>query len=130
MSVEAKLFDSTEFGFDRTTVYTPERDKNGDVVRDRKGKPVAKTDEGGKKVTDTEDVPLGEDIDAYIVREVEPYNPGAWYDKKKVQRGYTIPFTRAFYNYKELEPAEEIAKRIVEHEKALEASLEALFGER
>ncbi len=129
VSVEAKLFDSTEFGFDRITVYTPERDKNGDVVRNRKGKPVAKTDEGGKKVADTEDVPLGEDIDAYMEREVEPYNPGAWYDKKKVQRGYTIPFTRAFYKYKELEPADEIAKRIVEHEKALEASLEKLFGE-
>ncbi|WP_130813016.1 class I SAM-dependent DNA methyltransferase [Olsenella sp. Marseille-P4559] len=129
VSVEAKLFDSTEFGFDRITVYTPERDEDGTVVRDRKGKPVAKTDEDGKKVTDTEDVPLGENIDAYMQREVEPYNPGAWFDKKKVQRGYTIPFTRAFYKYKELEPAEEIAKRIVEHEKALEASLEALFGE-
>ena len=129
VSVEAKLFDSTAFGFDRITVYTPERDKNGDVVRDRKGKPVAKTDKGGKKATDTEDVPLGEDIDAYMVREVEPYNPGAWYDKKKVQRGYTIPFTRAFYKYKELEPTEAIAKRIVVHEKELEASLEALFGE-
>ena len=129
VSVEAKLFDSKQFGFDRITVYTPERDEDGDVVRDRKGKPIAKTDEGGKKVTDTEDVPLGEDIDAYMEREVEPYNPGAWYDKKKVQRGYTIPFTRAFYKYKELEPAEEIAKRIVEHEKALEAILEALFGE-
>lgn len=128
VSVEAKLFDSTEFGFNRITVYTPERDKNGDVVRDRKGKPVAKTDEGGKKVTDTEDVPLGEDIDAYMEREVEPYNPGTWYDKKKVQRGYTIPFTRAFYKYKELEPADEIAKRIVQHERELEASLEALFG--
>ena len=129
VSVEAKLFDSTAFGFDRITVYTPERDKNGKVVRDRRGRPVAKTDDAGKKVTDTEDVPLGEDIDEYLEREVEPYNPGAWYDRKKVQRGYTIPFTRAFYKYKELEPADEIAKRIVEHEKALEASLEALFGE-
>lgn len=129
VSVEAKLFDSMEFGFDRITVYAPGRDKNGDVVRDRKGKPVAKTDGSGKKATDTEDVPLGEDIDAYMEREVEPYNPGAWYDKKKVQRGYTIPFTWAFYKYKELEPSEEIAKRIVEHEKALEASLEKLFGE-
>lgn len=129
VSVEAKLFDSTEFGFDRITVYAPERDKNGNVVRDRKGKLIAKTSKGGKKVTETEDVPLGEGIDAYMEREVEPYNSGAWYDKKKVQRGYTIPFTRAFYKYKELESAEAIAKRIVEHEKALEASLEALFGE-
>lgn len=129
VSVEARLFDSMDFGFDRITVYTPERDENGNIVRDRKDKPVAKTDESGKKVTDTEDVPLGGNIDAYMEREVEPYNPGAWYDKKKVQRGYTIPFTRAFYKYKELEPAGEIAKRIVEHEKALEASLEKLFGE-
>lgn len=129
VSVEAKLFDSTAFGFDRITVYTPERDKNGKVVRDRRDRPVAKTDDAGKKVTDTEDVPLGEDIDEYLEREVEPYNPGAWYDRKKVQCGYTIPFTRAFYKYKELEPADEIAKRIVQHEKALEASLEALFGE-
>lgn len=128
VSVEAKLFDSAEFGFDRITVYTPERDEGGNVVRDKRGRPAVKTDENGKKLTDTEDVPLGEDIDAYMAREVEPYNPGAWYDKKQVQRGYTIPFTRAFYKYKELEPADEIAKRIVEHEKALETSLEALFG--
>lgn len=129
VSVEAKLFDSKQFGFDRITVYTPERDEDGNIAHDRRGRPVAKTDEGSKKVIDTEDVPLGEDIDEYMEREVDPYNPGAWYDKKKVQRGYTIPFTRAFYKYKELEPADEIAKRIVEHEKALEASLEKLFGE-
>ena len=34
-----------------------------------------------------------------------------------------------FYKYAELEPADEIAKRILEHEKTLEESLEALFGE-
>lgn len=127
--VEAKLLNSTEFGFNRITVYSPERDQDGNVVHDGKGKPVAKTDESGKKITDLEDVPLGVDIDSYMRREVEPYNPGSWYDKKKIQRGFSIPFTRVFYKYKELEPADEIAERIVEHEKALEAGLEKLFGE-
>lgn len=127
--VEAKLFDTKEFGFSRVTICTPERDADGNTVRDKKGDPKIAVDENGKKLTDTEDVPLGQSIKEYVEREVEPYNPGAFWDESKVQVGYTIPFTRAFYKYKELEPAETIAKRILEHEKALEVSLEALFGE-
>ncbi|WP_204217370.1 type I restriction-modification system subunit M [Gordonibacter sp. An230] len=129
ITVEARLFNSVDFGFHRITVYTPERDEAGEIVRDRKGTPKVAVDENGKKLVDTEDVPLDEDIDAYLAREVEPYNPGAWYDPKKVQEGYTIPFTRAFYKYKELEPADTIAARILEHEAALEQSLKSLFGE-
>lgn len=143
ITVEAKLFDAEEFGFWRVTVCTPERDADGNIVRDRRGNPKIAVGEDGKKLTDTEDVPLpaGYDehaadadavrfaaIDGYLAREVEPYNPGAFYDRKKVQVGYTIPFTRAFYKYKELEPADAIAKRIMEHEKTLEESLRALFG--
>lgn len=60
---------------------------------------------------------------------MRPYNKYAWVDKKKTKVGYTIPFTRVFYKYAELEPADEIAKRILAHEKTLEKSLEALFGE-
>ena len=126
--VEAKLFDSVEFGFNRITVCTPERDADGNVVRNKKGVPEIAVDENGKKMTDTEDVPLDQDIDDYVAREVEPYNPGAFVDRKKTVVGYIIPFTRAFYKYKELEPADVIAGRILEHEKNLEASLEALFG--
>ena len=126
--VEAKLFDSVEFGFNRITVCTPERDEDGAIVRNKKGVPAIAVDENGKKMTDTEDVPLGQDIDDYVAREVEPYNPGAFVDRKKTVVGYNIPFTRAFYKYKELEPADVIADRILEHEKSLEASLEALFG--
>ena len=128
ISVEARLFDSVDFGFNRITVYTPERDETGEVVRDRKGKPKVAVDENGKKLSDTEDVPLSEDIDDYMVREVEPYNPGAWYDPKKVQEGYTIPFTSAFYQYAELEPADVISARIMNHIKQLEDNLGILFG--
>ena len=141
--VESKLFDATEFGFWRVEVCTPERDEAGEVIRDSKGTPKIAVSEDGKKLVDTEDVPLptGYDehaddadqvkfaaIDDYLTREVEPYNPGAFYDKKKVKAGYTIPFTRAFYKYKELESADAIAERILEHEKTLEESLKALFS--
>ena len=127
--VRAKVFATEEFGFRRVTVCTPARDATGNIVRDRKGRPQVARGEDGKKLTDTEDVPLGEDIDAYLAREVEPYNPGAFYDPAAVKVGYTIPFTRAFYEYTELEPADTIAARIMEHERALEQSLAALFGE-
>lgn len=120
---EARLMETVEFGFNRVAVETPLYDKDGKPVL-KKGKLVADKDR-----EDTEDVPLNQDIDAYIEREVKPYNPEVWVDRKKIKVGYTIPFTRVFYKYQKLEPTADIAKRIVEHEKTLEASLEALFGE-
>lgn len=120
---EARLMDTVEFGFNRVAVETPLYDEGGKPVL-KKGKPVADKDR-----EDTEDIPLNQDIDVYIKREVKPYNSDAWVDRKKTKVGYTIPFTRVFYKYQKLESAADIAKRIVEHEKTLETSLEALFGE-
>ena len=73
-------------------------------------------------------MPLGEDIDAYLKREVLPYNPGAKVDPKKSKVGYEIPFTKTFYAYKKIEPAADIAKRIEAHEKKLMSDLKELFG--
>ena len=97
-------------------------DENGNVVMKKK-KPVA-----DKSKRDTENVPLAEDIDAYFEREVLPYNPQAWIDKAKTKVGYEIPFTRTFYEYKQIEPSDVIAARIEEHEKSLMAKLHDLFG--
>ena len=65
---------------------------------------------------DTENVPLGEDIDAYFEREVTPHVPDAWIDRSKVDErdgqvgivGYEIPFNRHFYVYVPPRPLEEI----------------------
>ena len=122
--VETHVMETIEFGFNRVTVESPIVDEQGNPVLNKKGKKQA-----DKSKKDTEDIPLTQDIDAYIEREVLPYNPEAWVDKKKTVVGYTIPFTRVFYKYAELELASDIAKRILEHEKTLEQSLEALFGE-
>lgn len=124
VTVEARLMDTVEFGFNRVTVESPVLGEDGEPVLNKRGKMQA-----DKAREDTEDIPLTQDIDAYIEREVRPYSPHAWVDKKKTKVGYTIPFTRVFYKYAELEPSADIAQRILEHEKTLEASLEALFGE-
>lgn len=121
--VKSKVLDAVTLGYNKITVESPKLDENGEKVL-KKGKPVADT-----KKRDTENVPLDEDIDAYFEREVLPYNPDAWIDRKKTKVGYEIPFTRTFYEYKQIEPAESIAKRIEEHEKSLMAKLHELFGE-
>ena len=119
---KSKVLDSVTLGYNKITVESPLLDENGNKVL-KKGKPVA-----DPKKRDTENVPLDEDIDAYFAREVLPYNPDAWIDKSKTKVGYEIPFTRTFYEYKEIEPADQIAKRIEEHEHALMQKLHELFG--
>ncbi|WP_295919896.1 class I SAM-dependent DNA methyltransferase [uncultured Anaerovibrio sp.] len=121
--VKSKVLDSVTLGYNKITVESPELDEAGNKVIKNK-KPVADS-----KKRDTENVPLDEDIDTYFKREVLPYNPDAWIDKKKTKVGYEIPFTRTFYEYKQIEPADVIAKRIEAHEKSLMAKLHELFGE-
>ena len=120
---KSKVIDAIDFGYNKITVESPQIDENGNIVL-KKDKPVA---DSSKR--DTENVPLAEDIDAYFEREVLPYNPNAWIDKKKTKVGYEIPFTRTFYEYKQVEPSDVIAARLEEHEKSLMAKLQDLFGE-
>ena len=47
---------------------------------------------------------------------------------EKTKLGYEIPSTRIFNEFKEVEPADEIAKRIEAHERSLIEKLHALFG--
>lgn len=119
---KSRILDSVSLGYNKVVVESPLLDEDGKKVL-KKGKPVADTSK-----RDTENVPLDEDIDAYIAREVLPYNPDAWVDKSKTKVGYEIPFTRTFYEYKPTEPAAEIAKRIEAHELSLMQKLHDLFG--
>ena len=119
---KSRVLDSVSLGYNKIVVETPEMDENGQPVRKR-GKPVADTSK-----RDTENGPLDEDMDSYLSREVLPYNPHAWIDRSKTKVGYEIPFTRTFYEYKPIEPAAEIAKRIEAHEQSLMQKLHDLFG--
>ena len=119
---KSKVLSASSLGYTKITVECPQLDADGKPVMKR-GKPVPDTSR-----RDTENVPLDEDIGEYFRREVLPYSPNAWMDRSKDKVGYEIPFTRTFYEYEMLEPAEEIAARIEEHEKVLMEKLQALFG--
>lgn len=122
LTCKSKVLDAISLGYNKITVESPALGDDGNPII-KKGKPVADTSK-----RDTESVPLDEDVDAYFAREVLPYRPGAWIDKSKTKVGYEIPFTRTFYEYTELEPASDIAERIVAREKVLIEKLQALFG--
>ena len=71
-----------------------ERDETADICLDGKKRP-----EPDSELRDTENVPLGEEIDTYFDREVLPFVPDAWMDGDKTKIGYEIQFTRYFYKY-------------------------------
>lgn len=121
---KSKVLDNISFGYSKIIVESPMLRADGSKVTLMRGKLVA---DASKR--DSENVPLNEGIDDYFAREVLSYNPDAWIDKRKTRVGYEISFTRTFYEYKEIEPASQIAKRIEEHERSLIQKLHALFGE-
>jgi type I restriction enzyme M protein len=109
-TIESKIFDNEHFGFRKVTVERPLRDEQGNLIL-KKGKK-----QPDKDLRDTENIPLKEDIKEYMEREVLPYAPDAWIDKKKTKIGYEIPFTRFFYKYVPPRNSEEIFSEIKELE--------------
>ena len=97
-------------------------------VKDADGAPVADAD-----LREFENVPLADDIRAYMAREVLPHVPDAWIDESKRDPkdghigtvGYEINFNRYFYQYQPPRQLDEIDAEL----KAVEAEIAALLGE-
>ena len=103
----SRIFKNTDFGYQTITVERPERDDNGNIVKETKGKRKGQP-KIDSKLRDSEDVPLGEDVDEYFQREVVPHVPDAWIDHDKTKIGYEIPFNRHFYVFKPPRELDEI----------------------
>ena len=120
--VESKIFNNDYFGFTKVTIMTAQADENGKAIL-KKGKPQAV-----KGANDSKIIPLSEDIDEYIEKDVLPYNPLAFVDRKKDKVGYEIPFTRLFYKFTAPQSSDDIFADI----KALEVEetelMKELFG--
>lgn len=76
---------------------------------DRKGTPVL-----DPSFTMTERVPLTEDIDEHMQREVIPFAPDVTWDADKAVPGYEIPFKRVFYQPEPVRPLDEIDADVAE----------------
>ena len=117
----SQIYNNEDFGYTKIVVERPLKNENGELIlKNGKKQPDS-------SLRDTETVPLKEDIDEYFKREVLPFVPDAWIDKKKSKIGYEIPFTRYFYKYEAPKPSAEIMAEIMELEMELSGSLEEIF---
>jgi type I restriction enzyme M protein len=116
--IVSKVFDNKFFGYRKVTVDRP-------LAADKDGKFKKGEKPYDKELRDTESIPLAEDIDAYVRREVLPHVPDAWVNKDVKDEkdgqpgkvGYEINFNRYFYVYTPPRKPEVIAAEILEMEK-------------
>ena len=108
-----------------------ERDESAPIQKDRHGNVVY-----DKTTRDTERVPMLENVDEYMEREVYPYVPDAHVafeenlaaKKPVIKTGAEIPFMRYFYKYQEPENPEDVLAEILEFDELANAALVALKG--
>ena len=110
LNVESKIFDNDYFGFTKVSVETPLCDESGRPIL-KKGKM-----QPDKSKSDNEIIPLQDDIDEYMKKNVLPYNPLAYLDRSKNKVGYEVPFTRLFYKFVAPVPSDDIFAEIKELE--------------
>jgi type I restriction enzyme M protein len=103
----SRIFRNADFGYRTITVERPLRDEQGRIVVGERGKLKGKP-QPDSGLRDTENVPLGEEVEAYFKREVLPHAPDAWIDHDKTKVGYEIPFNRHFYVFEPPRPLAEI----------------------
>ena len=99
----SRLFRNEAFGYRNITLERPLRDAAGKPVLGQKGKAKGKP-QSDPALRDTENVPLSEEVEAYVAREVLPHAPDAWIDHEKTRVGYEIPFNRHFYIFEPPRP--------------------------
>lgn len=106
--VESKVKDNEDFKFRKITVEYPSVETHGRASQtpDKKAKPEK----------DTEIIPWKEDVQAYMEKNVLPFQPKAKIVEKQTKIGYEIPFTREFYKYVPLEASEKIFANLKELE--------------
>jgi type I restriction enzyme M protein len=103
----SRIFRNEDFGYRTITVERPLRDEVGNVVLGTKGKQKGKP-QPDANLRDTDNVPLGEDVEKHLEREVRPHASDAWIDHEKEKVGYEISFNRHFYVFTPPRPLAEI----------------------
>lgn len=93
---------------DAPEVYEKPGDSESDLVPDT-------------NLSDTESIPMKQDIDEYFENEVLRFVPDAWMDRSKDKIGCEFPFTKLFYHYKPLRSSAEILAEL----EALDVEMES-----
>ena len=121
----SKIFDNSDFGYWKITVFRPLKDEKGSLVLDKRGQQQV-----DKELTDTEQIPLNYvcGIRVFFKKEVIPYTPDAYIDESKTQIGYEISFTKHFYKSVQLRTLDEITADIRTLEQETSGLLENILN--
>jgi len=98
------------------------RDPSLPELRDQKGRV-----EWDPDFRETERVPLLEDVNEYLQREILSQIPDAHVADDEGSVGYEIPITRLFYRYTPPRPSEEIKAELRERETRIRQLLEEVL---
>ena len=121
----SKIYENDFFGYRKVTVLQAQVDEGGNKKTNKKGEFIQDKEKG----TDTETIPLQEDIHGYMEREVLPFAPNSYIDNSKTKIGYEISFTKYFYKYQEPRSTKEIMAEILELDKKLDGVLKEISDE-
>ena len=98
----SKIYPNDFFGYTKVTVERPLMEKS-EILGRRTGRLLSGTGEAIRSLILLCEImsgfPLTDDIDDYDRREIKPYLPDSWIDRKKDKIGYEIKFNRYFYQY-------------------------------
>lgn len=121
---ESKIYENEFFGYRKVMVMQPLLDEKGEVCLDKKGNIIP-----NKELSDYEIIPLIENIEEHMKKEILDFNPLAWVDDNKTKIGYEISFVKYFYEYKEPRKTEDIMKEIMDLDIKLDGALKELQGD-
>ena len=108
-------------------------DPDGEEVFDARGNPV-----WDSELKQIENIPLGEDLDAYMQREVLPFVPDAVVDETVTDErdgqvgivGYEVNFNKYFYHFIPPRDPNEIAEEIISLEMDAQKLIKEIFNEQ
>ena len=103
----SKIYNNDNFKYTRITIDQFKKDKNGNVLLDKKNNPIINNDK-----REYEKVPYGIKIEDYISKEIKPYLKNFHYNEKLNKIGYEFSLTKEFYEFDKLRSLDEIKKDI------------------
>lgn len=116
----SKIYVNEYFGYRKVCVEQPLLE-DGVVQKGRDGSPKPDTSK-----RDYERIPLLEDVQKYLDREVSPHVKNYWVDDSKSSIGYEINFSRYFYEYTPPRSIKDILRDILKLESESDGLLKKL----
>lgn len=126
----SRVLENREFGYWEVPILRPQRDENGNIVIEERGKNKGKP-KPDKNLLDKENVPFTFEggIEEFFETEIKPFMPDAWIDEDGIKIGYEISFNKYFYKPAEFRSVEDIIADIEQIERETDGLLSGIIRE-